>query len=105
MILRMMNRLFLCGSKAFAEEINKLAKKLENEGYVVTSSLEVPFKEIEKSHQVIANKMFRENEITNSNIVLVFNKDEKLDIMTIMNLQYALQSKKPLRFLFKPKKK
>lgn len=100
----MKNRLFLCGNKAYYDEIKELGDKLKNEGHSVTSSINAPFKKIVEAKHVITNKKYIEEEILNAHYVLIFNKDQNIDIMTAMNFQYALNQKKPIRLLFKTDK-
>lgn len=100
----MKNRLFLCGTKIYFNEIKELVNKLEKEGHSVNSSTNVPFKEMVEPKHVITNKKYIEEEILNAHYVLIFNKDQNIDIMTAMNFQYALNHKKPIRLLFKTDK-
>ncbi|TXT53899.1 MAG: hypothetical protein BAJALOKI2v1_840007 [Promethearchaeota archaeon] len=100
----MKDRVFLCGIKDYFNDIKELIDKLEKEGYSVTSSINAPFKEIEEPQQVIANKKFIEEGILNAHYVLIFNKNQNIDLMTAMNFQYALIHKKAIRLLFKTDK-
>jgi len=98
-----MNKYFLHGSQKYNKEITLLTDTLRNEGYSINSSINVPFKEItEPSQALITNKTYLEEEILNAQIILIYNKEDDIDLLTAMNLEYALAHKKSIELLFDP---
>ena len=98
-----MNKYFLCGSRKFNKEIKILTDTLKEEGYSINSSVNVPFKDVkEPSQTLITNKNYIEKEILNAQIILIYNMEDDFDLLTAMNLEYALAHKKSIELLFEP---
>ncbi|MEJ2251325.1 MAG: hypothetical protein P8Y70_20430 [Candidatus Lokiarchaeota archaeon] len=95
-----MNQYFICGSRKFSEQIKELTKNLREEGFSINSSINVPFKEVKNPSQFITNKKYIEEEILNAQTILMYNKDDDIDLLTAMNLQYALTQMKFIKLLF-----
>jgi len=51
---------------------------------------------------LITNKNYIEEEILNAQTILIYNKEDDIDLLTAMNLEYALAHKKSIELLFEP---
>jgi len=96
-----MTQYFLFGSRKFNTEIKRLVENLKKEGYSINSSINVPFKDVEKpSKSIITNKKYIEEEILNAQTILIYNKEGNIDLLTAMNIEFALIHKKSIILLF-----
>ena len=97
----LIERIVICGSAKFIDEIHILANKLKRV-YNVTELKDVPYPSTFDAVEKLANKEFYFKRIKESDLILVYGG--YVGLATAMEIQFSLDDNRhrPVRFLFEP---